>query len=914
MSVAPVTLATVAAAVHLPSPNHIINICTTSLVTVSTADDTVKLAHFSVQEFLVLEDAQQPHSQEWYRFSIPAAHYDLAVTALQCLLDKNEPITMKHAFKEPFLVYAARYWDEHVAMLGDLSNHPALLRQIEDLLSEEFSQSYLNWLNVLKLRGYEYRSHMPLDEGQMTSEECDPPIYHAARLGLEHVVVKLLDQGVDPLVLGSSAQDFEPGTLLIVAACKGHLHILEKMLERCGRVPLEVAAAIVLQVDHREAGSEVLEHIMQALWMCGAFFEQSQDRTRFISSRLVEAAIQNKHAGLELMRFFLDRQQESLVTIVTDANTFWGAGQTHTATAAQILELLFERRFTDVWFKDVDFLGLLAGNPLMYALFKRIIQHEEMRSKLGDALAHAVAKRGTSQAMEAVIQVLEPNFKVTEKLLLLVAGNGRRPEVLRLLLGFGGSRQFTHNLLLKAAKNYNSLEFLNILLDEVDPHFPLGEEVMVAIAHSKDAVEMITSLLTKQQAGFAVSERVLTRAIGNQRCAVDILQLLMKNGGSDIQVTDEMICAAAENYAQGESVLNYLSEVHGPDLHVPNEAILKAAGSPRILKILFALQPGTRVSDQMFIEACHDRESMSFLLAQQYASIPIEQILEEIGHYWVGMAGGFDELLSQRVIEMNEWVLERVASNAVIMGDVLAKYPNMAITQKAFENAAKSDSPELVRAILETRFDGLAVTEQVMEAPFDTTRSADPSYYTASILKAFIVRLGSEAPITENLLQIACEYRDTRPLKLLLDQRRKLDLQAVWERFWQAEKFKRRKLQVTDILLQYEALVVSEAMLEAIPFDQKETDKDRSEPSNTDGANSDFETLIQFGLKKSIAIVETERVVELIVQRCSEETVKEFLDSKPNLKITEKILRAAEEKSVAMKELLAAFPVVESIK
>ncbi|KAJ5995824.1 hypothetical protein N7481_002801 [Penicillium waksmanii] len=915
MSIVPVTLDTVAAAVHLPSPNHIINICTTSLVTVNTADDTVKLAHFSVQEFLVLEDAQQPGSHEWYQFSIPAAHYNLAVTALQCLLDRNEPIPMKHALKESFLVYAARYWDEHVAKVGDLSNHPVLLRQIEGLLSEEFSQSYLNWLNVLAPKYDNDILKLRLDEGQMTLEECHPPIYHAAGLGLEDVVVKLLGQGVDPLV-SSSAWNFKPGRSLIVAARNGHLNILEKMLERCGHVPQEVAEEIIQNVDHREAGSEWLERIMQALWICGAFFEQSQDRTKVISHRLVLAAIMNEHAGLESMRFFLDRQQESLVTIATDTKIFWETVRIHTANAARILELLFERQLTDIWFNSLDFLGYLAGNPHTYALFKQIIQHEKMRLKLGDAIAHAVARYGTSQAMGTVIQILEPNFEVTEKILLLAVENrGSGPEVLRQLLGIGGSRQFSHKLLFTAANNYhNCLELLNILLDEVGPHFPIGEEVMIAIVPNQDAVEIITNFLTRQQAGFVVSERVITSAISNWNFAVDILQLLMKNGGSDIQVTDEMICAAAAKKFQGDSVLKYLSDVNGPYSHIPNEAFLKAVESPRSLEILFALQPGTRVSDEMFIAACQDREAMSLLLGQQYESLPIEKMLEEIGRYGYLTAGAFDVLLSRQVIEMNEWVLERVACNRVVMGDVLAKHPNVAITQKAFENAAKSGSPELVRAILETRFDGLTVTEQVMEAPFDTSAVAGLNEFTTSMLKVFIVRLGSEVPITKNLLQIACEYEDMRPLKLLLDQRRKIDLQSVWERIWQAEKSKRWKLRVTDILLQYETLVVSEAMLEAIPFDWKETDKDRSEPSDTDGDDSDFETLIQFSLKKSIAIVETERVVELVVQRCSEETVKEFLDSKPNLKITEKTLRAAEKNSVAMKERLAALSVVEKIK
>lgn len=214
--------------------------------------------------------------------------------------------------------------------------------------------------------------------------------------------------------------------------------------------------------------------------------------------------------------------------IATDANTFLSAAQTNTATAAQILELLFERKFTDIWFKDLDFLGHLADNPHMYALFKQIIQHEEMRPKHGDALAHAVAMKGISQAMEAVIQVLGPKLEVTEKMLLLAAENFKSgPEVLRLLLGFGGSRQITHDMLFKAAERYdNGLEGLNILLDEFGPHFPLGEEVMVAIADNKDAVEIITSLLTRQQAGFAVSERVLTKAIRHFDFAVDILQLL----------------------------------------------------------------------------------------------------------------------------------------------------------------------------------------------------------------------------------------------------------------------------------------------------------------------------------------------------------------------------------------------------
>ncbi|KAL4954846.1 hypothetical protein BDW69DRAFT_183162 [Aspergillus filifer] len=142
-SAVPLDTKTVAAIASLRAPELVVKICTTSLVTVD-ADDIIKLSHFSVKEFLVVQENDEK-AHHWSRFSANEGHTLLATKTIDILLSHTDILTEEAAMKKPLLVYAARYWHTHIAALGDACS-AELNGKIGRLFTEE--NVYFNWLRI----------------------------------------------------------------------------------------------------------------------------------------------------------------------------------------------------------------------------------------------------------------------------------------------------------------------------------------------------------------------------------------------------------------------------------------------------------------------------------------------------------------------------------------------------------------------------------------------------------------------------------------------------------------------------------------------------------------------------------------------------------------------------------------------
>lgn len=141
----PVTLDgnTVAAMVNI-FPEDVVPICTSSLVHLN--NDKIQLAHFSVQEFLLVSERRSQHHE--CQFSVTAgrnylAQIDYLLTQTRVLANEEE------ALGQPFLAYAAKYWYTHVAALGGIDQlDPDFQAKVHRLFTE--FNVYSNWIRVVR--------------------------------------------------------------------------------------------------------------------------------------------------------------------------------------------------------------------------------------------------------------------------------------------------------------------------------------------------------------------------------------------------------------------------------------------------------------------------------------------------------------------------------------------------------------------------------------------------------------------------------------------------------------------------------------------------------------------------------------------------------------------------------------------
>lgn len=123
----------VAAVVEFPFADDVLKLCKSILITVidDEAGDTVKLAHYSVKEFLVLQNEQQKGTQ-WYRFTASLAHHYITTKLLDCLFD--DP---RSPYSLILYDYAQWYWPVHLERCNKSDKCTSVRSRVDTLFSEE---------------------------------------------------------------------------------------------------------------------------------------------------------------------------------------------------------------------------------------------------------------------------------------------------------------------------------------------------------------------------------------------------------------------------------------------------------------------------------------------------------------------------------------------------------------------------------------------------------------------------------------------------------------------------------------------------------------------------------------------------------------------------------------------------------
>ncbi|KAF8486650.1 hypothetical protein JB92DRAFT_3130815 [Gautieria morchelliformis] len=166
----------------------------------------LKLAHFSVREYLVSEGLRGHLKLTIYHCNEKQANMFMAKTCVAYLLQFNQHdcISKGICICHPLSLYAARYWIHHSQPDNDYDI--GLRRLIMALFQSKNAEAYSNWLE-LEARG--------------------DPIYYTSMAGLTRASQDLLENGVD-----IHAQGGIYGNALQAASLGGHQATVELLLEK----------------------------------------------------------------------------------------------------------------------------------------------------------------------------------------------------------------------------------------------------------------------------------------------------------------------------------------------------------------------------------------------------------------------------------------------------------------------------------------------------------------------------------------------------------------------------------------------------------------------------------------------------------------------------------------------------------
>ena len=187
---------------------------------------TVRIAHFSVQEYLESDRILQ-HKAAPFCVRKLEANAEIASICLTYLL---EPALSRDSMeKYPLALYAAKTWHEHFRD-GDENTHA---RHQALRLFRSSGGEFENWVTIWNVDSY---------DGRRASGKVPSPVYYASLLGLDLVLSKLLCEkpsgsgfsALSPPEISdlANARGGFYGNALQAASYKGHEKLVELLLDK----------------------------------------------------------------------------------------------------------------------------------------------------------------------------------------------------------------------------------------------------------------------------------------------------------------------------------------------------------------------------------------------------------------------------------------------------------------------------------------------------------------------------------------------------------------------------------------------------------------------------------------------------------------------------------------------------------
>jgi len=268
-----------------PEQDDLLAVCS-NLVTLESPGDrevkspVVRLAHFSVQEYLISERMKHLPARK-YAVTYLAANETIAATCVAYLLqfDEQEILSPDLLEARPIVKYAAIFWTQHARIID---RELGSVRSLGLRLLRADSKAYANWVRIIgysilgpqRVGMFSWRAMKPICRYcKLSSEDNDRismqplfaitgfevielvrallelgaevdafsdygvPLLEASRLGNEDLTQLLLDYGAD-IDLKSGGKEYPRTTALQVASENGHEDIVRCLLQRGANINL----------------------------------------------------------------------------------------------------------------------------------------------------------------------------------------------------------------------------------------------------------------------------------------------------------------------------------------------------------------------------------------------------------------------------------------------------------------------------------------------------------------------------------------------------------------------------------------------------------------------------------------------------------------------------------------------------
>ncbi|KAI9833766.1 MAG: hypothetical protein M1819_003499 [Sarea resinae] len=617
----PLRLEELSGLVSLPHPESVLEICTSMLVTLvqdKTDEDTdedktmiiIKLAHFSVKEYLISKRSTAHLGHEWYQFSDMVAQATAAQTSLERLLETNDvDLSEKVVMSMPWLHYSSAFWYRHAKPVTNfITAFPDLMKQIDKIFSPTYSTSYCNWLRI-------YNCDDPLSAGlyPLDIDDFPKPLYYASFLGLQSSVSKLLEEGVEVRAGG------ELRNPIVAASIQGHTKIVKQLVHKFSQITnadIEmVAAGITTNVK------DVMEILLSAWTLDYSDREGSTEFARAIT-KVLNAAAKNPN-GTEITNLLLERQADILITeaVVKEA--------AQDQYGDSILTLLLD------W----------GGNDI--PITEEVVIAAASNSNTGTEILRLLLDRRGAE------------MQITEDVMVVAAQNWSGELIIRLLFDQQANDiPVTEEVIKAAASNrHNPINILTLLLDQRGKNISITAAVVKAAAgnYNYDATEIL-DLLLDERADIPITEEVVTEAVRNYQYGKEVVELLLDERG-DIPITEEVVKEAARNYRQGKALIELFLDLRGAEVLITEDVMVAAAQSwsgEQIIRLLLDRQANNIPVTEEVVKAAASNcfagtMILTLLLDRQGADLPVTE--EVVKAALIHDCEGADPRIPEEVVE-----------------------------------------------------------------------------------------------------------------------------------------------------------------------------------------------------------------------------------------------------------------------
>ncbi|KAJ5353699.1 hypothetical protein N7541_006263 [Penicillium brevicompactum] len=869
---------TVANMVKLSVPDILVEICTTSFITLF--DESVQLAHFSVQEYLIVpEEGGQHHPCQ---FSAASGHLYLTEKSVDIIFDQRMILNKTTAeSKIPFL-YASKHWHTHMTAAGGFDKlSPELQAKITRLFTDPVA--YYNWVRAAESSSQD-------DEWSKLPQECQPAIQRASMLGLAQAVDSLLAQGADPLQSYKVKLDYDTycDSFTVAANC-GHFDTLQTLLAKGPTLNSRAVSMILAHIDHQKIGKANLASVLQRLWDLGLLRNQSPDAANSIDDRLLWFTMLNKHSAPEIMEVFIDWQQSG--SVLMSPRVFLTA----ICENKDLFELLLERcefHVSSAFLEELESkLEPTMGPALALLAIKRPDEFP-----VDEETLRMIVQTISMEEMTSLIQLRKSDLRVTsyvleravlnEKIFILLWPEREANTVITWMMINNSLANATH-----------VTEVLGFIKEHMDPQMGLSEETIhELLSLTNEGVAALKMLLSPPSSSLPVSE-TLFEIICSHREAVDMV-ILLASKGFEILITEGVVRSAASNKFQAPEIVGHLLKLHGEPLPVTESVVIAAVQNSQsgadVLEILLQNTPTSLLTDQVFEEACQNRDAMLVLLNRRQDRLPIESILLRIADAPIqtrlpdfSSKDVLQLLLEQGLVNIDETVVETLAVKFYLLDALLSWKPDSPITAKAL--IAGANDSRSMRVMLEARGSRSNVPDDVLLA-------AARGYNGRDVVKVIEHRCGP-INVTEELMRACIKKRDLQMMRWALERApESLIAKFVAPDTWQEADLwaNYTRCMVLAYLSKKTVSRISALKSVDLPFDlDQEVDLRLKE-------------LIDTRRAELAELAATDLASQLLIELCYNETIEQFWEDH-QFEVTDRLIEATERNMVGDKEQLKLF-------